>query len=42
MIGVFSGSGTLRLVDGRLIPEGEKTQVTITLYQGGWQTFPQS
>jgi hypothetical protein len=32
-IGVFSGSGTLSLADGRLILQGEKARVTVTLYQ---------
>jgi hypothetical protein len=38
-IGVFSGSGTVSLADGRLIAEGEKTRVTFTLFQGGGKRF---
>jgi hypothetical protein len=38
-IGVFNGSGTLRLADGRLIAEGEKARVTFTLYQGDGKRF---
>jgi hypothetical protein len=39
MIGVLSGSGTLSLADGRLASQGEKTQVTLTLHQGGGKRF---
>jgi hypothetical protein len=39
MIGVLSGSGTLSLADGRLVLQGEKTQVTLTLHQGGGKRF---
>jgi hypothetical protein len=38
-IGVFTGSGRLRLADGRLFTEGEKTPATITLYQRGGKRF---
>lgn len=38
-IGVFNSSGTLRLADGRLIAQGEKAQVTMTLYQGNGKQF---
>jgi hypothetical protein len=38
-VGVFNGSGTLRLADGRLIAQGEKAQVTMTLYQGNGKQF---
>jgi hypothetical protein len=38
-IGVFNGSGTVRLADGRLIAAGEKAQVTFTLHQGGGRRF---
>ena len=38
-IGVFTGSGTISLSDGRLIAEGEKARVTFTLYQGGGKRF---
>ena len=37
--GVFSGSGTVGLADGRLIAEGETARVTFTLYQGGGKRF---
>jgi hypothetical protein len=37
--GVFSGSGTVGLADGRLIAEGEQARVTFTLYQGGGKRF---
>jgi hypothetical protein len=39
MIGVFSGSGTLSLADGRLASQGEKAQVMLTLHQGGGKRF---
>jgi hypothetical protein len=38
-IGVFTGSGTVSLSDGRLTAEGEKARVTFTLYQGGGKRF---
>jgi hypothetical protein len=38
-IGVFSGSGTLSLADGRLVSQGEKAQVMLTLHQGGGKRF---
>ena len=38
-IGMFGGSGTLRLADGRLIAEGEKAQATFTLYQRDGKRF---
>lgn len=38
-IGVFSGSGTVSLADGRLIAEGEKGRVTLTLYQRDGKRF---
>jgi hypothetical protein len=38
-IGVFSGSGTLSLANGRLITQGEKAQVTMTPYQGNGKQF---
>jgi hypothetical protein len=38
-VGVFNGSGTLRLADGRLIAQGEKAQVTITRYQEDGKQF---
>jgi hypothetical protein len=38
-IGVFTGSGTVSLADGRLSAEGEKARVTFTLYQGGGKRF---
>jgi hypothetical protein len=38
-VGVFSGTGTLRLADGKLISEGEKAQVTFTLYRRDGKRF---
>jgi hypothetical protein len=38
-IGMLSGSGTLRLADGRLIAEGEKARATFTLYQRDGKRF---
>jgi hypothetical protein len=38
-IGVFTGSGKLRLADGRLFTEGEKAPATVTLYQRGGKRF---
>jgi hypothetical protein len=38
-IGVFDGSGTFSLADGRLISEGERARVTVTLYQGDGKRF---
>jgi hypothetical protein len=38
-IGVFEGSGKVRLADGRLTSEGEKARVTFTLYQRGGKHF---
>jgi hypothetical protein len=38
-IGVFTGSGTVSLSDGRLTAEGEKAQVTFTLYQRDSRRF---
>lgn len=38
-IGVFEGSGKVRLADGRLTSEGEKAPVTFTLYQRGGKRF---
>jgi hypothetical protein len=38
-IGVYTGSGKVSLVDGRLLTEGDKAQATITLYQGGGKRF---
>jgi hypothetical protein len=38
-IGVFNSSGTLNLADGRLISEGERARVTVTLYQGDGKRF---
>jgi hypothetical protein len=38
-IGMFTGSGTLRLADGRLSAEGEKARVTFTLYQRDGKRF---
>jgi hypothetical protein len=39
MIGVFTGSGTVSLVDGRLTAEREKARVTFTLYQRDSRRF---
>jgi hypothetical protein len=39
MVGAFSSSGTMRLTDGKLISEGEKSQVTFTLYQRDGKRF---
>jgi hypothetical protein len=39
MVGVFGGSGRLRLADGKLMTEGEKAQVTFTLYQRDGKRF---
>jgi hypothetical protein len=38
-IGVFTGSGTVNLSDGRLTAEGEKARVTFTLYQRDSRRF---
>ena len=38
-IGVFEGSGKVRLEDGRLASEGEKARVTFTLYQRDGKRF---
>jgi hypothetical protein len=38
-IGVFTGSGTVSLSDGRLTAEGEKARVTFTLYQRDSRRF---
>jgi hypothetical protein len=38
-IGVFEGSGKVRLEDGRLTSEGEKARVTFTLYQRDGKRF---
>jgi hypothetical protein len=38
-IGVFTGSGKVSLVDGRLTAEGEKARVAFTLYHGGGKRF---
>ena len=38
-IGMFTGSGMLRLADGRLIAEGEKARATFTLYQRDGKRF---
>jgi hypothetical protein len=38
-IGVFEGSGKVRLADGRLTSEGEKARVTFTLYQRDSKRF---
>jgi hypothetical protein len=38
-IGVFTGSGTVSLADGRLILEREKARVTLTLYQRDGKRF---
>ena len=38
-IGVFTGSGTVSLVDGRLTAAGEKARVTLTLYQRDSRRF---
>jgi hypothetical protein len=38
-IGVFSGSGTVSLADGRLILEREKARVTMMLYQRDGKRF---
>jgi hypothetical protein len=38
-IGVFTGSGTVSIADGRLILEREKARVTLTLYQRDGKRF---
>jgi hypothetical protein len=38
-IGVFTGSGTVSLADGRLTTEGEKARVTFTLYRRDSRRF---
>jgi hypothetical protein len=38
-IGVFEGSGKVRLEDGRLASEGDKARVTFTLYQRDGKRF---
>jgi len=38
-IGVFEGSGKVRLADGRLTTEGDKARATFTLYQRGGKQF---
>ena len=39
MIGGFTGSGTVSLVDGRLTAEGGKARITFTLYQRDSRRF---
>jgi hypothetical protein len=38
-IGVFTGSGRVRLADGKLLTEGDGPQATITLYQRDGKRF---